>query len=194
MLESLNEEGLAPGEGFLLRPLKDIEVFTYVWEGALTQEGLSGKTGVLDAGECHHASARSGTERRASNASLTDHTLAFQCCIALDRKDVKHRSQQKRFSVAERKGILRLMASPDGKDASLRLHQDIRIYSSLLDPGHHMIHELASGRGAWLHLVKGRIRLVDHALRSGDGAALVDEAAVSLTAQEPSEILLFDLA
>src|SRR5438477_9439908 len=67
MLESLNEEGLAPGEGFLLRPLKDIEVFTYVWEGALTQEGLSGKTGVLDAGECHHASARSGTERRASN-------------------------------------------------------------------------------------------------------------------------------
>ena len=102
--------------------------------------------------------------------------------------------EQKRFPVTERRGILRLMDSPDGKDGSLRMHPDIRVYSSLLDIGHHLIHELAPGRGAWLYGVKGRIRLFDHVLRAGDGASLVDEAAVSWTSLEPSEILPFDLA
>lgn len=189
-LESLNEDGLAPGTSFLLQPRKDIEVLTYVREGTLTQEDSLGRTSVLQVGEC----GRSGARHRAANGSLTQYAHAFQCSITSARRDPRSRPEQKRFPVAERRGILRLMGSPDGKDGSLRMHQDVRVYSSLLDIGHHLVHELALGRGAWLHVVKGRIQLFDHGLRAGDGASLVDEAAVSWTAQEPSEILLFDLA
>ncbi len=192
-LKSLNEEGLAPGAGFLLKPDRDLEVLTYVWEGSLIEESPSGKTTVLEVGECRRSTARSGTTHRAVNGSLTGHSHAFLCCIASDRKDLKSRSEQRRFPVAERRGVSRLLASPDGKDASLKMHHDVRVYSSLLDPGHHLIHELVPGRSAWVQVVKGRIQLVDHGLRAGDGASFVDEAAVSLTAQEPSEILLFDL-
>jgi redox-sensitive bicupin YhaK (pirin superfamily) len=95
--------------------------------------------------------------------------------------------------LAERRGVLRLILSPDGRNQSLRLRQNARVYSSILESGHHVIHELGAGRGAWLHVVSGRIQLIDHVLGTGDGASLVDEAAVSLTAKEASEILLFDL-
>ena len=102
--------------------------------------------------------------------------------------------ERKHYPFSDRRGILRLIASPDGCDASLHLRQDVRIYSSVLDPGHHVVHELSPGRGAWLHVVVGRVRLVDQILGTGDGASLDDESAISFTAQESSEILLFDLA
>lgn len=193
-LESLNEERLAPGMKLLLQPLKNLEVLTYVQEGALIEEEPSGKIRALEVGECRRSSARSGTPRWAVNRSLTEYAHAFQSCTSPGPKVPRARIEQKRFPVADRRGMLRLLASPDGKDESLQMRRDIRIYSSLLDPGHHLIHELAPSRAAWLHLVKGRIQLVDHILRAGDGACLVEEAAVSWTAQEASEILLFDLA
>lgn len=193
-LESLNEVGLAPEATFLLQPSRDIEVLTYVREGTLTQKDCWGKTRVLEVGECGCSGVQSGTKHRADNRSLTQYARAFQCIVASGRGSPKPRSERRRFPFAERRGILRLMASPDGKDGSLRMDRDIRIYSSVLEIGHHLIHELAPGRGAWLHVVKGRIQLFDHALRSGDGASLVEEPAVSWTAQESSEILLLDLA
>jgi hypothetical protein len=192
-LESLNEEELGPGAGFLLQPRKDIEVLTYVREGSLTQEDGQGRIGVLAVGECHRTSMRSGTTHRAVNSSLTDRVHILQCCFAIDRRDARPGAERKRFSAAERRGILRLMASPDGGGGSLRLHGDVRIYSSLLDPGHHAIHELTPGRGAWLHVVKGRVQLFEHGLGAGDGASFEGEAAVSLTALESSEILLIDM-
>jgi redox-sensitive bicupin YhaK (pirin superfamily) len=127
------------------------------------------------------------------NGSLTEQAQSFQFGIATEPNGPKPRAEKKRFPLADRKGILRLIASPDGRNESLRLRGDIRVFSSLLDTGHHLIHELTAGRKAWLHVVTGRILLVDQPLRSGDGASVVGEAAVSLTAQEPSEILLFDL-
>jgi hypothetical protein len=95
--------------------------------------------------------------------------------------------------MAERRGILRLLVSRSGRDSSLRLRQDVSVYSSILDAGHHLIHELAPERGAWLHVVNGCLQLVDHVLEAGDEAFLVGEAAVSVTARGPSEILLLDL-
>lgn len=193
-LESFNEEGLAPGVGSLLHLRRDIEILTYVREGTLIHEDTSGRRNVINIGECRRCSAASGTTHRAFNRSLRGKTQAFQCCIIPDREHIQFRPEQKRFPLAERRGMLRLVASPDGEAGSLRIHQDIRVYSSILDPGHHLVHEIAPSRGAWLHVVQGRIRLVDQELRAGDGASLVEEAAVSLTAGEPSEILLFDLA
>jgi quercetin 2,3-dioxygenase len=95
--------------------------------------------------------------------------------------------------MTERRGVLRLLVSQDGREGSLRLRQDAGVYSSILDPGHHLIHEMASGRGAWLHVIGGRIHLAGRVMDPGDGASLQDEAAVSLTAQVASKILLFDL-
>lgn len=193
-LESLNEQGLAPGTAFLFHPVRDVEFFLYVRAGTLIQESSGGGNHALDGGECRRSTVPSGTRCRIANRSLTDHAQVFACSITPSAKNPKIRDEKRRFPMAERKGILRQVASPDGNNASLRIRQDVRVYSSLLDPGHHLVHELASGRGAWLHVVKGRIHLIDDDLRTGDGASLVEEAAVSLTAREPSEILLFDLA
>ena len=191
-LESLNEEILAPGASFLLHPLKDLEILTYVWKGSLIQEASSGSTSVLEAGECGRSSAPRGTDHRTINGSLTEPAHAFQCWITPGQSDLLARTEKRRFPLADRRGILRLIGSPDGRNASLRMQPDIRMFSSLLDPGHHLIHELTPGRSAWLHVVKGRVLLLDKPLSAGDGASLSAEVAVSLTAQEPSEILLFD--
>jgi redox-sensitive bicupin YhaK (pirin superfamily) len=192
-LETLNEEGLAPGSGFTLQPEKDLEILTYVFRGALMLEDPAGGTRVLEAGECGRSSARIGTPLRSFNGSLTDRAHVFQCRFTANRSSLKTQADKRRFPLAERRGVLRLILSPDGRNESLQLRQNARIYSSILDSGHHVVHELGSGRAAWLHVVSGRILLIDHILSAGDGASLVDEAAVSLTAQEPSEILLFDL-
>jgi hypothetical protein len=193
-LDSFAEEGLAPGTGSLVRFPRDLEVLVYVREGALLSEDGSGVESLVEAGECRRSSAAGGSTRRAFNRSPEGNTHAFYCGILPDRDHIQFHPEQRRFPLAERRGILRLMGSPDGRDGSLRLHQDVRIYSSILDPGHHLIYELARSRAAWLHVVKGRIQMVQHELRGGDAACLVEESAVSWTALEPSEILLFDLA
>ena len=192
-LVCLNEEGLDPGAGFSFQPSSDVEILTYVLKGALIQEDPSGENRVVEAGECSRSSALSGSIHRTVNGSLSDDARAFQCCFLPDRASLKTQPDKKRFPMAERRGVLRLILSSDGRDASLRLRQDARMYSSILDPGHHLIHELVAGRAAWLQVVAGRVQLIGHSLVAGDGAALVDEPAVSLTAQEPSEILLIDL-
>lgn len=194
-LESLNETTLRPGRGLTLRDHRaDVESITYVLAGTLIRQDSSGTLGRLEAGEFQRTRADRGTARRAVNGSLVDCVKIVQIAIKPDREHLRRSDEQKRFLVAERKGIFRLIASPNGHEASLRIRQDVQIYSSLIDPGTHLIHELRAGRSAWLHVVKGRILLLDYGLRGGDGAALVGEAAVSLTGQEASEILLLDLA
>lgn len=192
-LECLREENLGPGAGFQIEAGHELEVVTYVFRGAVTLED-PGERGVsLNAGECRRSSARKGSVHRVVNGSRTDPAEVFQCLITPDHTQGQTPADTRRFPIAERRGTFRLLASRNGRDASLHLRQDAGIYSSILDPGHHLIHELASGHAAWIHVVRGRIQLVDQVLERGDGASLVEEAAVSLTAREQSEILLFDL-
>lgn len=193
-LKSLNEGKLAPGAGLLLEPEKDYEVFIYARSGPLLLKTEAGATHVLEVGECRRWSVPSGFRYRAFNKSATHPAQFFEFSITPNRDNVRVRAEQKRLPAADRKGALLLLASPDGKNASLRVRQDVRVYSSLLDPGHHLVHELTSGRGAWVHVVEGSIQLLDRSLFTGDGASLVEEPAVSLTAREPSEILVFDVA
>ncbi|MBI2931182.1 MAG: pirin family protein [Planctomycetes bacterium] len=193
-LESLNEVNLAPGASFLPNVHEHVEILTYVRMGVLTHQDALGRPRRMGAGEFLRTSARCGTDQCKLKGSPGDYTQILQSCITPDRQNLKPSEEQKRFAVADRRGILRLIASPNGGDRSLRIRQDVQIHSALVDPGTHLIHELRPGRCAWLHVVKGRILLIDHCLRGGDGAALVGEAAVSLTAQEASEVLLFDLA
>ena len=199
-LEALNEE--TPISEMNLHPHthEDIEVVTYVREGTLIHQNEVGTMGRLGPGEFQRTSASRKVRHRVINASLTNPAHVFQSCITPDGTEFLPGTEQKRFPVADREGILRLVASPDGRNGSLRVQQDLRMYSSVLLVGHHLVHELRIGRAGWLHVVQGRIllngrvQIEDHLLGTGDAAALEDELAVSFTAEIPSEVILFDLA
>lgn len=193
-LEALNEETPLPEMSLHPPSEGDMEVVTYVRDGALVHQGEAGIPGRLEAGEFQRTSTSRLIRHRVINGSLLSPAHVFQSWITPDGEDLEPGSERKRFPVADRKGVLRLVVSPDGSNGSLRIQQDLRMYSSILLPGHHLVLELGRGRGAWLHLVKGRILLQDHFLGTGDAACLEDEMAVSFTAQIPSEVLLFDLA
>ena len=192
-LEILNEDRLPPGAGVPRHPHRDAEIVTYVREGALAYQDSKGHSGVIQAGEFQRTTAGRGSDHSETNASQTDWAQVFQICLRPAEAGLEPGLEQKRFSAADRRGGLCVVASPDGRRGSLCLHQDALLYSALLSPGKHVVHELREGRSAWLHLVEGEITLGDVVLNSGDGAGLTDERAVSLTAREETEILLLDL-
>ena len=193
-LEALNEE--TPISEMTLHPhsSEDLEIVTYVREGALINQDQAGALSRLDAGEFRRTGANQNFRHRVINGSLLNPAHVFQSCITPDGSEFVPGTEQKRFPVADRKGVLRLVASSDGRKGSLRIHQDVEMYSSILLEGHHLIHELAHGRAAWLHIVKGRVAFQEHFLGTGDAVGMDDERAVSFTAQVPSEVLLFNLA
>jgi hypothetical protein len=137
--------------------------------------------------------AGNGLRHSETNASRTDWAHVFQIGLRPWEAGIDSSHEQKRFSAAQRRGGLCVVASPDARKGSLRIHQDALMYSALLDPGQHVVHELSQGRRAWLHLVHGEVILGDVVLTAGDGAGFTGERAVSLTAREDAEILLVDL-
>jgi redox-sensitive bicupin YhaK (pirin superfamily) len=192
-LELLSESRLAPRASGLRPKSGSAEVLTYVREGTLAHDE-SGRSGVIHAGEFEVSSSGQALRRNETNASLTDGVHVFQLWLRHAAVGLEARKEQKRFSVAERRHELCVVASPDARKGSLLLKQDASVYSALLDAGQHIVHELAQGRMAWLHLVQGEITLGDTVLTTGDGVAISQERAISLTAREGSEILLLDLA
>ena len=163
-------------------------------EGALVYEDSQGHSVPIYAGEFQRMSPGRGIRCNETNASRTDWAHVFQIGFYPLQRQLEPGHEQKRFSAAERRGLLCVVASPDARKGSLRVHQDARVYSALLDPGQHLIHELTSGRRAWLHVVDGEVSVAEGTLTTGDGAAFTGELAVSITAREESEILLVDLA
>ena len=192
-LELLDEDRLAPGAGLPRRPQRDAEIVTYVRGGALAYDDSTGRSGIIQAGEFQRTTAGRGTRHTETNASRTDWAHVFQLSVRPSEAELASGREQKRFSAAERRGGLCVVASPDGRRGSLRIHQDALLYSAMLDPGKHVVHELSQGRSAWLHLVEGEATLGDVVLSTGDGAGLTAERAVSLTAREETEILLVDI-
>lgn len=192
-LEVLDEDRLSPGAGLPRRPHREAEIITYVRGGALAYDDSTGRSGVIQAGEFQRTTAGRGSYQSETNASRTDWAQVFQICLRPARAGLEHGHEQKRFSAGERRGGLCVVASPDARRGSLRVHQDTLLYSAILDPGKHVAHELLDGRSAWVHLVEGEVTLGDVMLSTGDGAGLTAERAVSLTAREETEILLVDL-
>jgi len=193
-LEGLNEDRLAPGFEVPPHSQQNVEMLTYVQEGLLFHEDDTGKAGAIRAGEFQHLSAGSGIRHRRSNGSQLDSAHVIEGKLRPDRQGLSPESVQMRFAAGDRKGVFRLVASPDARTAAFHMHQDVQVYSSLPDRGCHLIHQLKAGRHAWLQVVTGRIQVLDLALIAGDGVAYMDELSVSITALEPSEVLLFDLA
>jgi len=193
-LEALNEETPSPEMSLHPHPSEDSEIVTYVREGQLVNQEWSGGLGRIRAGEFKRTSTTQKLRHRVINGSLLDPAHVFQSCITPDGTEFEPGTEQKRFPVADREGTLRIVASPDGRNGSLRIHQDVQIYSSVLLVGNHLIHVIAPGRAAWLHIVKGRVTVQDQFLGTGDAVSVENEEAISFMAQVPSEILLFNLA
>lgn len=192
-LETLQERRLPPRAGHAV-PGQDVEIITYVRDGTLAYYDSMGQSGVLKAGEFQRMTAGSEVRYSETNASPTAWAHAFQFCLRPAVAGLKPGHEQKRFSGGERRGALCVVASPDGRKGSLRVHQDVVLYSAILHQGQHIIHELSPTRSAWLHIVQGQATLDATTLETGDGAGFTAERAVSLTATEETEILLLELA
>jgi redox-sensitive bicupin YhaK (pirin superfamily) len=195
-LQMLDEDRLSPSAELSRRSdaVGDAEIVTYVFSGALAYDDSTGRAGVIQAGEFRRAGAGRGRRQRATNASRSEWAHVFQIWLRPAQTAVDPGHEQKRFSTAERRGELCLVASPDARRGSLRLNQDALLYSAVIEPGRHIVHALAQRRSAWLHVVQGEATLGDVVLTSGDGVGITAERAVSLTARAETEILLLDLA
>lgn len=192
-LELLNENLLPPGASLPRCPDRDTEIVTYVQKGALAQEDSTGYSGVIHAGEFQRMIAGNGVCYNERNASQSEVARLFQIWLRPSKLGLNRNLEQKRFSIAERRSVLCVVASPDGREGSLCVHQDALIYSAMLDRGRHLVHGLSPRRIAWLHVVSGEATLGDLVLAMGDGVGVTTEHAVSFTATVDTEILLFDL-
>jgi quercetin 2,3-dioxygenase len=192
-LRVINEDRVAPAEGFPTHAHRDMEILSYVLEGGLEHKDSLGTGSVIRPGDVQRMSAGTGVAHSEFNASPSEPVHFLQIWILPERRGLTPGYEQKHFGEESRKGQLRLIASPDGEAGSVSIHQDVRLYSALLAPGQSVRHALAPGRHGWVQVARGAVRLGEQTLRAGDGAAISEEQAISLTADAPSEVLLFDL-
>jgi len=192
-LRVINEDWVQPGHGFPMHPHRDMEIITYLLEGALEHKDSMGNGSIIRPGDGQRMSAGTGIRHSEANPSQTDPAHLLQIWILPERPGIKPSYEQKEFPAEEKRGKLRLIASPGGKDGSVTIHQDARLYVSLLQPGEEVEHELANGHYGWLQVAKGAIELNGKPLRQGDGAAISEEPKLDIKGAQDAEILLFDL-
>lgn len=192
-LRVLNEDVVAPGQGFGMHPHRDMEILTWVLDGALQHRDSMGNSGVIRPGELQHMSAGTGVMHSEFNASAKDPVHLLQIWILPERKGLKPGYEQLAFADADLRNQFGLVAGAD-PNAPLTIRQDAALYIARLDSGVKATHTLARGRHAWVQVAKGSIRLNGRGLNAGDGASVSDESQVRVEATEPSEVLLFDLA
>jgi redox-sensitive bicupin YhaK (pirin superfamily) len=193
-LRVINEDRVQAGHGFPTHGHRDMEIITYVLEGALEHKDSMGTGSVIRPNDVQKMSAGTGVRHSEANPSKSEPVHLLQIWIMPDTEGIKPDYQQKSFETEEKRGRLRLVASPDGNDGSITIQQDARVYATLLDAGQQVVHELNPNRHAWVQIARGAIEVNGQTLNQGDGAAISNEAQVTLIGKEPSEILLFDLA
>jgi len=193
-LRVINEDWVHAGNGFGTHPHRDMEIITYVLEGALAHQDSMGTSSAIRPGEVQRMSAGSGVTHSEYNHSQSEAVHLLQIWIMPDKKGVKPSYEQTAFPDEEKRGRLRLVASRDGREGSVTINQDAELYATLLEPGETVTHALAAGRYGWAQVVRGGITLNGQPLQAGDGAAISDEERLELTGTESAEVLLFDLA
>ena len=193
-LRVMNEDFVAPGQGFGTHPHENMEIVTYVLQGALEHRDSMGNGEVLRPGEFQRMSAGTGITHSEFNPSPTEPVHLYQIWLFPDREGIEPSYEQKRFDEVERHNRLRLVASPDAADGSLQIHQDARIFLSSLDAGKQVTHGLGAGRHAWLQVLRGKVAVNGDALETSDGAAVSEESALEIEAKVDAEVMLFDLA
>lgn len=192
-LRVINDDTVAGGGGFPPHPHRDMEIVSYVIDGALAHRDDMGNGSVIARGDVQRMTAGRGVTHSEYNASKTEPVHFLQIWIVPERRGLSPGYEQKNWSDDDKRDRLRLVASPDGAEGSVRIHQDARMYASVLGAGASVAHVLEPGRKAWLQVVSGAVRLDELELEGGDGVAVEDEERIALTSSAGAELLLFDL-
>ena len=193
-LRVMNEDRVEPGQGFGMHGHRDMEIVTYVLEGALEHRDNMGNGAVLRPGEFQRMSAGTGIEHSEFNPSDSEPVHLYQIWLFPERKGLPPSYEQRDFPTEEKRNRLRVVASRDAREGSLAIQQDAAIYLSALDAGQAVTHKLLPARHAWLQVLRGQVEFGGHQLAPGDGAAVSEEPALTIRAVEPSEVMLFNLA
>jgi len=193
-LRVMNEDRVEPGQGFGTHPHQDMEIVTYVLEGALEHKDSMGNGEILRAGEFQRMSAGTGITHSEFNPSEVEPVHLYQIWLLPERKGGEPSYEQRQFLDQERHNQLRLVASRDAAEGSLTIHQDARIFLSKIDAGTRVSHRLLEGRHAWLQVLRGTVVLNQDTLQTSDGAAVSEERSLTVQATSDAEIMLFDLA
>jgi redox-sensitive bicupin YhaK (pirin superfamily) len=193
-LRVINEDLVAAGRGFPTHDHRDMEIITYILQGALEHRDSMGTGSIIRRGDAQRMSAGTGVTHSEANPSRDEPVHLLQIWIFPAEQGMQPEYEEKKFSDDEKRNKLRLIVSPEGSEGSVRIHQDARIYASLLAEGKEVGHALGQDRSAWLQVAAGSVSLNGVALKQGDGAAVREEANLRITANDPAEVLLFDLA
>ncbi len=193
VLRVINEDRVAPGKGFGAHPHRDMEIISIVLDGELEHQDSLGNKTRIKPGEVQRMSAGSGVVHSEYNPQPARPVHFLQIWILPAQRDLVPSYAQKLFPDAERRGALRLVVSPDGRDGSLSIHQDASLYLSRLAGGEQVVHTLAEGRKAYLQVLGGKVLLDGQPLEAGDGARIQDQQAVRIEGAPDGEVLLFDL-
>jgi redox-sensitive bicupin YhaK (pirin superfamily) len=193
-LRVINEDRVAPAKGFGTHSHRDMEILSYVLEGALRHQDSMGTGSIIKPGDLQRMSAGTGVLHSEQNASETDPVHFLQIWVQPARSRLQPSYEQRAFPPESRRGPLTLLASPDARDGSITIHQDVDVYSAVLSDGDHVSLPLRAGRHAWVQTVRGAVRVQGTVLAAGDGAAVTDESAIDVDAEIAAELLLFDLA
>ena len=193
-LRVINEDWISAGGGFPMHSHRDMEIITYVLEGALQHRDSIGQGGIIRPGVVQWMSAGTGIRHSEFNPSSSESTHLIQIWIHPDQRGHIPAYDERAFPMEDQKGKLRLLASPDGKEESIQIHADARLSVTTLAPGSSVILQNAPERHLWIQIARGKLTLNGQPFGAGDGAAISDPGSVEFKASEESEILVFDLA
>ena len=193
-LRVINEDRVSPGRGFGTHGHRDMEIISYVLEGALEHKDSIGTGSVIRPGDVQVMSAGTGIRHSEFNHSKTEPVHFLQIWVVPDREGIAPRYEQKTFADADKRGQLRLVGSSDGRDGSVVIHQDVKLFAAILRTGEQVTQALRTGRKGWLQVARGAVVMNGHDLDAGDGAAVEGEPTIIVTAKtDGAEILMFDL-
>lgn len=193
-LRVINDDRVQPGQGFGMHGHRDMEIVTYVLEGALQHRDSLGNGSIIRAGELQRMTAGTGVRHSEVNPSDREAVHLYQIWLLPQRTGLKPSYEDLAIGEDEKRGRFRMVASPDGAEGGLTIHQDARLYLSSLLPGQSATHKIEQGRAAWLQVLRGGASFAGNDLSPGDGVAITDENSVTIQAGVPAEVLLFDLA
>lgn len=192
-LRVINEDRVAPGQGFGKHPHRDMEIISYVLEGELEHKDSMGTGSVIRPGDVQRMSAGTGVFHSEYNPSPKNAVHFLQIWIEPDELGIKPAYEQKFFAPQDKRGKLRLIASPDGHDGSVSIHQDAELYAALVDGGEQVVHGLGKDRRAYVHVARGAASVNGQALGAGDALKIDGEAEVRIERGANAEVLVFDL-
>ena len=193
-LRVINEDVVAPGQGFGTHPHRDMEIITYVLDGALEHRDSLGNGSIIRPGDGQRMSAGSGILHSEFNPSPTEPVHLLQIWILPERKGIEPSYEQKAFAPEDKQGKWKVIAERTPADGAVKIHQDVKLSVAALEAGAQISYSLAQGRHAWIQIARGAVTLNGSALKQGDGAAVSQETGLTIIAGQAAEVLLFDLA